>query len=186
MRFHWQYLIKVNGKRRSHLCCDGSPRAVPEVHSTMNTYASFEHPVCCLFIALCAADNLTIYGGDVKDAFAHSPGPSMPTFMKVDDAFSDWYLEQTGKRLDKDLVLPVLRALQGHPEAVCLWEEHISGILAGIGFCNATHEKNIYTGRFCGKKVLLVRQVNNFCSRMSPRVHGMNCLFEPWCKTNSA
>ena len=27
-----------------------------------------------LFIALCAADNLTIYGGDTKDAFAHSLG----------------------------------------------------------------------------------------------------------------
>ena len=88
MRFHWQYRIKVNGKRRSRLCCDGSPRAAPEVHSTTNTYAScLEHPVFWLFIALCAADNLTIYGGDTKDAFAHSPGPSMPTFMKLDDAF---------------------------------------------------------------------------------------------------
>jgi len=46
MRFHWQYRIKVNGKRRSRLCCDGSPRAAPEMHSTTNTYAScLEHPV---------------------------------------------------------------------------------------------------------------------------------------------
>jgi len=68
MRFHWQCGIKVNGKRRSRLCCDGSPRAAPEVHSTTNTYAScLEHPVFRLFIALCAADNLTIYGGDAKD-----------------------------------------------------------------------------------------------------------------------
>jgi len=79
MRFHWQCRIKVNGKRRSRLCCDGSPRAAPEVHSTTNTYAScLEHPVFRLFVALCAADNLTIYGGDAKDAFAHSPGPSIP------------------------------------------------------------------------------------------------------------
>jgi len=41
----------------------------------------------------------------------------MPTFMKLDDAFRDWCLECTGALLDKDLVLPVLRALQGHPEA---------------------------------------------------------------------
>jgi len=120
MHFHWQYRIKVNGKRRSHFCCDGSPRAAPEAHSTTDTYAScLEHPVFQLFIALCAADNLTIYGGDAKDAFAHSPGPLMPTFMKLDNAFCDWYLERMGVLLDKDLVLPAPRALQGHPEAAC-------------------------------------------------------------------
>jgi len=163
MRFHWQYRIKVNGKQRSRLCCDGSPRAAPEVHSTTNTYAlCLEHSVFWLFIALCAADNLTIYGGDAKDAFAHLPGPSMPTFMKLDDAFRDWYLECTGVLLDKDLVLPVLHTLQGHPEAARLWEEHISAILEKVGFKNTTHEKNIYTGKFCGEKVLLVRQVDDF------------------------
>jgi len=126
-----------------------------------------EHPVFWLFIALCAADNLTIYGGDAKDAFAHSPGPSMPTFMKLDDAFRDWYLERTGVLLDKDLVLPVLRALQGHPEAARLWEEHISAILEKVGFKNTTHEKNIYTGKFCDEKVLLVRQVALGCRQES-------------------
>jgi len=110
-----------------------------------------------LYIALCAADNLTIYGGDAKDAFAHLPGPSMPTFMKLDDAFRDWYLEHTGVLLDKDLALLVLRALQGHPEAT-----HISAILEKVGFKNTTHKKNIYTGKFCDEKVLLVRQVDNF------------------------
>ena len=64
--------------------------------------------------------------------------------------------------LDKDLVLPVLRALQGHPEAARLWDEHISAILEKVGFKNTTHEKNIYTGQFCGEKVLLVHQVNDF------------------------
>jgi len=120
------------------------------------------HPVFRLFIALCTADNLTIYGGDANDAFAHSPGPSMPTFMKLDDAFHDWNLEGTGVLLDKDLVLPVLRALQGHPEAARMWEKHISAILKNVGIKNTVHEKNIYTGKFCGEKVLLVRQVDDF------------------------
>jgi len=43
-----------------------------------------------------------------------------------------------------------------------LWEEHISAILEKVGFKNTTHEKNIYTGKFCGEKVLLVRQVDDF------------------------
>jgi len=64
--------------------------------------------------------------------------------------------------LDKDLFLPALCALQGHPEAARLWEEHISAILDKVGFKNTTHEKNICTGKFCDEKVLLVRQVDNF------------------------
>jgi len=82
--------------------------------------------------------------------------------MKLDDAFRDWHLERTRVLLDKDVVLPVLRALQGHPEAARLWEEHMSAILKDVGFKNTMHEKNIYTGQFCGKKVLLVRQVDDF------------------------
>ena len=80
----------------------------------------------------------------------------------MDDAFRDWHLERTGELLEKDQVLPVLRALQGHPKAARLWEEHISGMLAEIGFRNAAHKKNIHAGRFCGEKVLLVRQVDDF------------------------
>jgi len=81
--------------------------------------------------------------------------------MKLDDVFRDWYLERTGVLLDKDLVLPVLRALQGHREVAGLWEEHISAILKGVGFQNTAFEKNTYTGQFCGEKVLLVRQVDD-------------------------
>jgi len=115
-----------------------------------------------LFIALCVAGNLTICGGYIKDEFAHSPGPSMPTFMKLDNVFRDWCLERMGVLLGKDLVLPVLCALRGHPEAARLWEEHISAVLKDVRFKNTTHEKNIYTGQFCGEKALLVRQVHDF------------------------
>jgi len=58
--FHWHCRIKVNGKRRSCLCYDGSPRAAPEVHSTINSNAScLKRPVFWLFIAPCVADKLT-------------------------------------------------------------------------------------------------------------------------------
>jgi len=144
-----------------------------------------------LFIALCTADNLTIYGGDAKDAFAHSPGPSMPTFMKLHNAFCDWYLGQTGALLDKDLVLPVLCMLQGHPKAARLWEEHISAIFKDVGFKNTAHEKNIYTGQFCGEKVLLVRQVDDFalgCHQESTTksVHGQEHPLQYWSQAHSS
>jgi len=82
----------------------------------------------------------------------------------------------------------VLRALQGHPEAARLWEEHISAILKNVGFKNTTHKKNICTGQFSGEKVLLVRQVNDFAlgcrqavkdpqPRVSVPMSGPNSLF---------
>jgi len=47
-------------------------------------------------------------------------------------------------------------------EAAHLWEEHISAMLQAVGFRNTAHEKNIYTGHFCGGKILLVHQVDDF------------------------
>jgi hypothetical protein len=43
---HWQYRIKLSGKRRSRNCCDGSPRAAPRLHALAETYAScVEQPI---------------------------------------------------------------------------------------------------------------------------------------------
>ena len=46
------------------------------------TYAScIEQPVFRLFLALSASLNYLIYGGDAQDAFAHSPAPTVPTYV---------------------------------------------------------------------------------------------------------
>ena len=52
----------------------------------------------------------------------------------------------------------MLCALQGHPEAGRLWEEHINAILLGpeFGFTNTTHESNIYQGNYDGHKILIL------------------------------
>mgnify|MGYP007080209841 CR=1 FL=1 len=61
MWFHWQCRIKVNGKRRSWTCCDGSPRVAPKVHFAMNTCSlCLEHPVFRLFITLCVAGTFPV------------------------------------------------------------------------------------------------------------------------------
>jgi hypothetical protein len=41
----------------------------------------------------------------------------------------EWYLERFGVQLDRNMVLPVLYALQGHPESGNLWEDYINKIL---------------------------------------------------------
>jgi hypothetical protein len=127
------------------------------------TYAScVEQPIFRLFCALSAAFNLSIYGGEAQDAFAHSPALKMPTFIRIDDAYAEWYKTKFAVTLDRKRVLPVCHALQGHPEAARLWEEHITAILSKIGFTATTHERNIYSANLHGHKVLLLRQVDDF------------------------
>ena len=116
LRPHWQYHIKRCGTRRARQCCDGSKRAAPMLHALASTYSScVEHPIQRLFFAIAAELNLRIYGGDAKDAYAHSPGPSIPTYVSIDDQYSDWYTYRHNKSIDRRKVLPVLKAFQGHP-----------------------------------------------------------------------
>ena len=50
------------------------------------TYSScVEHPIQRLFFAIAAGVNLRIYGGDVKDTYAHLPGPRIPTYVSIND-----------------------------------------------------------------------------------------------------
>jgi hypothetical protein len=55
----------------------------------------------------------------------------------------------------------VLKALQGHPEAGALWENHINEILDDLDIVYTTHERSIYRGNIDGKVVLLWRQVGD-------------------------
>jgi hypothetical protein len=161
----WNYAIKASGQRRSRRCGDGSTRRAPALRHLTKTYSSCVSQTAeRLFIALSATLNYVIYKGDVRDAYAHSPGPEMPTYIRICDQFADWYLEKKGLPVNREHVIPLLRALQGHPEAGRLWEEHINGILLGpeFGFTNMTHETNIYQGTYDGVKILLLRQVDDF------------------------
>ena len=90
--------------------------------------------MCRLFVALCAGLGLTIYGGDVTDAYAYAPGPTEPTFMSWDDAKAEWWFAKTGERIPKDKASKILCAIQGYPEAGNAWECFICDILHSLGF----------------------------------------------------
>jgi hypothetical protein len=69
-------------------------------------------------------------------------------------------------------VLPVLRALQGHPESGRFWEEQINSILSHpeLGFEHTSHDRTIYISRKYYEPVLMHRQVDDFsvaCSDQS-------------------
>jgi hypothetical protein len=164
LRQHWMYKIKSDGTRRARNCCDGSKRAAPELHRLSSTYSScIEHPCMRLFMALSASLNMQILAADARDAYAHSSAPSVPTYVVIDDAYAEWYFERNGIQLDRSMVLPVRHALQGHPEAGALWETHINHILTEVGFTSTTHERNIYQMTYKDHRILLCRQVDDFC-----------------------
>jgi Reverse transcriptase (RNA-dependent DNA polymerase) len=162
LRQHWTYIFKSDGTRKARNCCDGSARAAPALHGAAKTYAScIEQPCMRLFFGLCALNDMVIYGADATNAFANSPPPSVPTYVNIDDAYWDWYLDRHKVKLDRSKVLPVMHALQGHPESGYLWEQLIDGILRDMGLQNTTHERNIYFGSVASTPVLLCRQVDD-------------------------
>jgi hypothetical protein len=163
LRSHWNYIIKPCGTRKARMCCDGSKRAAPEFRFAQMYASCIDQPCMRLFFALSAAMGFVVKGADCTNtnAYANSPSPTQPTFVWIDDAYADWYRARHGKDVDRSLVLPVLKALQGHPEAGALWEKHINKILDDLDIVYTIHERSIYQGKIDGKVVLLGRQVDD-------------------------
>ena len=90
--------------------------------------------------------------------------------MKPDAQFRKWWSECLKKpKLDEDDVIPVLHALQGHPESPRLWDKYITNMLVDeFDFQTCTHEPCLYykTDK-ANNLMLIVRQVDDIlvCSK---------------------
>jgi hypothetical protein len=122
----------------------------------VQTYASCIEQSCMgLLFALAAAKGLLITTADTENSFQQSPPLTEQCYLEIDDAY----------RVELDTrthVIPVMKALQGHPEAGVLWERMIVGILKDLNFRSTTHERNLYRGEIDGELVLIYRQVDDF------------------------
>ena len=160
----WTYAIKeVDGRKKARCTCDGSTRG-GQVRVLDYTYAnSPDHTCSRIFYALAAAENLVIFGADVSNAFAEAPPPKQGFFIRPDAAFKAWWTIHKGRDpIQDNHVIPILSAMQGHPEAPRLWEKHADKILRAIGLVPTTHEPCLYSGLINGSRVLLLRQVDDF------------------------
>jgi hypothetical protein len=164
LRIQWSNVVKPDGKRKCRACINGSKRAAPWLHQFAQTYAScIEQPCMRLFFALAAIYGLIITFGDTSNAFQQSPPPTRKCYLYIDDAYASWYYKRFGQHLDRSAyVIPVERALQGHPEAGRLWETMIVDILSKKNFTSTTHERNLYHGYIDGTLVLVCRQVDDY------------------------
>jgi hypothetical protein len=159
----WTYVIKeLDGRKKARCTCDGSTRG-GQVRVLDHTFAnSIDQTGSRIFYATAAAENLLVFGADVSNAFGEAPPPKQGFYIRPDDAFKDWFLSRYGKTIPNGWVVPVLAAMQGHPESPRLWEKHCDRILQRIGFIPTTHEPCLYFGYIEKNKVFFKRQVDDF------------------------
>ncbi len=160
----WTYNIKaLDGRKKACCTCDGSPR-LRMVRILDETYANcVEQTSSRLFYAISAAKNLLIFGADVSNAFVEAPSPQQGFFVWPDCAFHEWWtIHLKRPPIPDGHVLPVLSAMQGHPESLCLWGKHTNTILHEIGLIPTIHKPCLYSGIVDGKRVIFKRQVDDF------------------------
>ncbi len=150
----WTYLHKIDPNsleevEKARGTCNGGKRYGKAGTLAETDAACVEHPAQRLFWAITASESLITLGCDVANAFAEAPPPKEPFYMKVDDQFRDWWVNCMKRPpIPEGYVIPIQRALQGHPESPRLWHQHIHNILTkDEGFECCTHEPCLYYKR---------------------------------------
>jgi hypothetical protein len=166
----WTYLFKLDpltleSMEKSRRTCNRGTRH-GNFFTLAETYAGcMEQPIHCLHWAISAAINYIRLGCDVSNAFAEASPPSKPFYMHVDDQLCEWWTTHLGRKpIPKGHVIPILKNLQGHPEAPRLWHKHINNILINcLNLDHTTHKPCLYFQHHPTNGLILVlRQVNDF------------------------
>jgi len=153
--FHsvWTYAIKaMDARKKARWACGGSPRS-GQAKILDETYENcVDQTSSRLFYAVSAAENLLIYGADVSNAFAEAPPPKQGFFIHPDRA---WNNHKKRPPIAEGDVIPILSAMQGHPESPRLWEKHADAILRECGLIPTVQEPCLYSGMINGQHVIL-------------------------------
>jgi hypothetical protein len=116
-----------------------------------------------LFYAVAATENLLVYRADVSNAFAEALPPKQGFYIRPDRAFNEWWVQHKSRPpIPSGQVIPILLAMQGHPESPRCWEKHADEILREIGLTPTVHEPCLYSWVINDNRVLFMRQVDDF------------------------
>ena len=134
------------------------------VHILDETFANcVDQTSSHLFYAVSAAENLLVFGADVLNAFAEVPPLRQGFFVRPDRAFHEWQVNHKQcPTIPDGHAIPILSAMQGHPESPRLWEKHANAILRKLGLTPTIHEPCLYSGIINNNRVLLKCQVDDF------------------------
>jgi deoxyuridine 5'-triphosphate nucleotidohydrolase len=160
----WYYNIKDDGRKKASMVCNGKPSNKNTAIFGYTYAKSLDHVGSRIFWATAAAKNYIVRGADASNAFAEADAPKIPLFVRLNDPYREWWKERMDQpTIPKDFVLPVHKALQGHPEAPRAWAILIDKILQEKLHLKPTmHEPCLYYGKFNGHDVLFLRQVDDF------------------------
>lgn len=147
---------------KARMACDGSPRG-GKARILDYTHANcIDHTASQLFYGISAAENLLIYGADVSNAFSEAPPPKQGFYILLDRAFNEWWEAKGLPPLLPGQVIPVMRAMQGHPKSSRLWEKRIDRIICQYGFKPTAHKPCLYLGKVRGERCIFKWQVDDF------------------------
>ncbi len=108
-----------------------------------------------IFYSILAAENLLIFGADVSNAFAQAPPPKQGFYIIPNKAFLEWWVNhKKHPPIPDGHIIPILSAMQGHPESPHLWEKHADAILQELGLTPTTHKPCLYIGVINCKQVI--------------------------------
>jgi hypothetical protein len=138
----WTYAIKVLDRRYKVQCtCDGLPRS-GQARILDETYANcVDQMGTRIFYFILVAENLLIFGADdVSNSFAKPPPPKQGFYIIPNKAFLEWWVNHKKcPPIPDGHVITILSAMQGHPESLCLWENHADAILRELVFTPTMH-----------------------------------------------
>ena len=159
----WTYNVKVDGTKKARCVCNGQPKFKGTVIFGYTFAKMLDHVGSRIFWATVASKNLIVRGADASNAFAEANAPEIPLYVRIDAQYKDWYKQRYNKDIPDNYVLPVNKALQGHPESSRLWAKHMDRILKDkFHFKATTHEGCLYKGTYKGEDILFLRQVDDF------------------------
>jgi hypothetical protein len=115
----WTYIVKELDKRKKACCtCDGSSSG-SQARVLNYTYSNcVEQTSSWIICAASSIQNLIVFGADVSNTFVEAPPPKQDFYIRPDKAYLDWWTQHKRRpRIPPGFVIPVLSAMQGHPES---------------------------------------------------------------------
>jgi hypothetical protein len=135
IRSVWTYTVKHDGHKKSRTCCDGSILRSPTLKYAQQCYSACisQTGMKILFDCLVIRDWVE-RGADATNAYAQTDILSdKPQYIAVDRQMVDWWWDTYNERIAADMVMQIIKALQGHPRAGQVWGEKVENdIKAGI------------------------------------------------------
>ena len=158
----WVYLIKTDGRKKARCVANGAPHLKGTITLAATYAACLDQSANRLFWSFVAIKCKQVFGADAQNAFAEAPPPTTPLYLKIDDAFRNWWYHKKHEWISPNSYVRVNHAIQGHPESPRLWNIHIDKILAKMGYIPTTHEPCIYVNHTPTESLYLLRQVDDF------------------------